>query len=279
MRSLGLWILFAFAPAVGFCADLSVAQIVQKSVEANDADWKAAPGYAFDETDLVTSHGRTARKQYEVLMIDGSTYNRLIKVNGEPLGPAQAKAEQKKLQQEIARRQHESPDARRKRVAEYQQERRQDHALMSEMVKAFDFQLAGTETMNGHPCYVLEATPKAGYRPPNRDTRALTGMRGKMWIDTREFQWVKVHAEVFRAVAFGLFIAHVEAGTEFTLEDKPVREGLWLPSHFKTNVKANVLGVWLRNSADDETYTNYRPMSEAMARVTPSSPSHPPSRR
>lgn len=279
MRPLGLWILFGFVPTAGFGADLSVAQIVQKSVAANDADWKAAPEYAFEETDFVVSHGRTARKQYEVLMIAGSTYNRLIKVNGEPLPASQERAEAKKLQQEIQRWQHESPDAHRKRVAEYQQERRQDHALMSEIVKAFDFKLAGTETINGHKCYVLEATPKPGYRPPNRDTKALTGMRGKMWIDTQEFQWVKVHAEVFRPVAFGLFIAHVEPGTEFTLEEKPVREGLWLPSHFQTTVKANVLGVWSRNSNDDETYTNYRPMSEAMARVTPSSPSQPPTHR
>ena len=47
-------------------------------------------------------------------------------------------------------------------------------------------------------------------------------MRGKMWIDTRQYQWVKVHAEVFRPVAFGLFIAHVEPGTEFTLEESPI---------------------------------------------------------
>ena len=85
----------------------------------------------------------------------------------------------------------------------------------------------------------------------------LTGMRGKMWIDDREYQWVKVHAEVFRPVAFGLFIAHVEPGTEFTLEQASIGGTLWMPRHFVTRVKSNIL-VWSRNSVDDETYTDYR---------------------
>ena len=86
-------------------------------------------------------------------------------------------------------------------------------------------------------------------------------MRGKMWIDAEQYQWVRVHAEVFRPVAFGLFIAHVEPGTEFTLEEKPVQSGLWLPSHFSMQVRANVLFL-SRNSNDDETYSNYHRTGE-----------------
>jgi len=132
---------------------------------------------------------------------------------------------------------------------------------MVQMTKAFQYKLLGNETVRGHKCYVIQATPKPGYAPPNRETRVLTGMRGKMWIDADQFQWVKVEAEVFRPVAFGLFIAHVQPGTEFNLEDEPVADGVWLPSHFSTRVKARVLGLWSRNSHDDETYTEYRPMS------------------
>jgi len=133
---------------------------------------------------------------------------------------------------------------------------------MSEMAKAFQYKLLGNETLNGHKCYVIEATPKPGYAPPNRETKVLTGMRGKMWIDAAEFQWVKVHAEVFRPVAFGLFIARVHPGTEFTLENGPVGNGLWLPSHFSTTVKSTIMGVFSHNSSDDEVYSDYRPMSE-----------------
>jgi len=190
-------------------------------------------------------------------MIEGSTYNKLIAANGRPVTAAQAQAEEQRLQQEIKRRRSESPSARQKRLAEYQTERRQDHALMSEMVKAFDYTLIGEESVNGRRCFVLQANPKPGYNPPNRDTQVLRGMRGQMWVDAEQYQWARVHAEVFRPVSFGLFFAQVKPGTEFTLEQKSVDGKLWLPSHFAMKLKARVF-LSSRTSADDEVYSDYR---------------------
>jgi len=241
-----------------FAASPEVGDLVRRSVENNERSWKAAPAYTFTEADVITKSGKTTRRKYRVLMIEGSQYNQLIAENGEPLGPARVATEQKKLGREIARRRSESASARSRRVAQYQRERRQDRAMMSEMVKAFNFKLAGREQMNGRDCWVLDATPRPGYRPSSYQTKALTGMRGRMWIDTREYQWVKVHAEVFRPVAFGLFIAHVQPGTEFTLEEAPIGNGLWMPRRLVTKVRATALLFWSENSVDDETYTDYR---------------------
>jgi hypothetical protein len=240
-----------------FAVSPDVQDIVRRSVENNQKNWKAGPEYSFTETDVEAKSGKTTRRTYRVTMIDGSPYNELLAENGEPLTGARAAVEKKKLQEETAQRRAESPAARQRRIAAYERERRQDHDLMREMVKGFDFQLVGQESVNGHNCYVLTATPRPGYRPISRDTRVLTGMRGKLWVDTREYQWVKVHAEVFRPVSFGLFIAHVQPGTEFTLEEAPVGDGVWMPVHFVTKVRASVL-MWSRNSTDDETYANYR---------------------
>jgi hypothetical protein len=231
--------------------------IVARSVQHTNADWSAAPQFNFTERDVVTKKGRRTVMTYEVLMIDRSPYKKLIGVNDEAVSAALASSEQRKLQQEIARRRHETPDATRKRVAEFQKERRQDHELMAEMVRGFDFKLEGEETVDGRRCFVLDATPRPGYRPKNRETKVLTGMRGKMWIDAQQYQWVKVQAEVFRPVTFGLSVAYVESGTEFTLEQKPVEGDIWLPSHFSTRVKAEIL-IFSRRSTDDETYSRYR---------------------
>src|SRR5438067_7811857 len=128
---------------------------------------------------------------------------------------------------------------------------------MEEMVKAFNFQLIGEDTVLGHRCFVLDATPRPSYQPTSRDTKVLKGMRGKMWIDVAQYQWVRVHAEVFRPVVFGLFIAHVQPGTEFTLEQQAVQGNIWLPTHFSNRVNAKVV-FWQHNFTDDETYSNYR---------------------
>jgi hypothetical protein len=242
---------------LALAAEPNVQDLVRRSVENNDKNWKLAPQYSFTETDLIVRGGKTTRRTYRVVMMDGSPYNQLTAENGEPLKGPRVAAEQQKLAKETARRRAENPAARQRRIAAYERERRQDHALMREMMKAFDFQVAGQETVNGRNCYVLAATPRPGYRPISRDTKVLTGMRGKLWIDSREYQWVKVHAEVFRPVAFGLFIAHVQPGTEFTLDEAPVADGVWMPVHFVTKVRATAL-LWSRNYTDDETYSNYR---------------------
>lgn len=239
-------------------------EIVRRSVANTNADWAAAPQYDFTERDVVTRHGKRTAKTYQVTMIDGSPYNKLIRLNGQALSPKQAAEEERKFEEETKRRRVESSAARQKRVDAYRKERRQDHELMAEMIKAFTFKLTGEETIDDRRCFVLDATPKSGYKPLNRDTQVLKGMRGRMWVDVQNNQWVRVHAEVFRPVAFGLFIARVNPGTEFTLEQKPVSGNLWLPSHFSMAVKAKVL-LSSRESTDDETYSNYHRSAGAQA--------------
>jgi hypothetical protein len=230
--------------------------IVAKSAAAVQADWKAAPEFSFTEHDVIVKGGARTVKTYRVVMIDGSPYNKLVTENGRPLPADQAAAEEQKLQQAAETRRSEGAAARQKRIAQYKRERAQDQALLMEMTRAFTYRLAGHETVNGHDCYRVDAEPKPGYVPKSRDTKVLTGMRGTMWIDTKTNQWVKVTASVFRPVSFGLFIARVRPGTEFTLEQGPVAGTVWLPTHFVTKVNARVL-VWSKQSSDDETYSDY----------------------
>ena len=137
-----------FVALAGDAAALDVNRIVSRSVATAQSDWKAAPQFDFRERDIITKGGNRTLRAYQVLMIHGSTYNRLIAQNGQPLNTAQTAAEEQKLQHEIQARTAESPAARTKRIAQYQRERRQDHELMLEMIKAFQFHLAGTETMD-----------------------------------------------------------------------------------------------------------------------------------
>jgi hypothetical protein len=242
-----------------WCAPLkppSAQDIVRKSVENTNANWAAAPQFSFTERDIITRGEKRSSKTYEVLMIDGSPYNKLIAVNDQPLSSEEAGNQERNFHQETHRRRKEAPSARARRIAQYRKERRQDHDLMNEMVNAFNFELEGESMVNGQQCFVLDASPRHDYQPKNHETRVLKGMRGRLWIDIEQYQWVKVHAEVFRAVVFGLFIAHVEPGTEFTLEQERVQGNVWLPSHFSTRVRARVLLV-SRKTLDDETYSNY----------------------
>lgn len=237
-----------------------VKEIVGRSVTNMEANWKAAPNYTYVERDTTSKHGgsKTA-KTYQVLMIEGSQYNRLIALNGRPLSPQEAGREARKLKAEIERRKRETPDERNRRVAKYQKERHQDHVMMHEMVNAFDFKLVGDAKLDGRDVWVLDANPKPGYQPINQEAKVLTGMKGRLWIDKEQSQWVKVEAEVIHPVSM-FVIAKVSPGTRFVLEQEPVSGDVWLPRRFTQDVNASVFGFWNENSTEDDLYRDYKPM-------------------
>lgn len=235
------------------------ANIIQRSTEANRRDWDAVPQFDNYERDRDKNGDRT----FFVTMLFGSPYQRLVAINGHPLSPAKQKEEEKKYQDAVAQRQRESPAQRKERISKYEAERKRDQTLLEEMTKAFDFQSLGTRSLNGRQVYVLKATPRKGYQPPNRDSSVLTGMEGMLWVDKATFQWVKVEAHVTRPVSIVGFLAQVEPGTKFELEKMPVANDVWMAKHFAMTSNARVAFVFRRRSQEDDTFFNYRKRSES----------------
>ncbi len=241
-------------PAV-LCSAQQDAAIIQRSVEAIARDWTAAPDYDYFERDREPGGGS---KTFEDLMIFSSPYQRLVAVNGKPLSREQQAKEQRKLNATIVQRRNESERARAERIAKYEKDRNRDHLLMEQLTKAFDFALVGEQELESYKVYVLKATPRADYQPPNMEAEALRGMQGKLWIDKKTFQWVKVEAQVIRPVSIEGFLAEVEPGTRFELEKMPVDDGIWLPKHYAMKSNARVLFFFSHKSQEEESYYGYR---------------------
>ena len=236
------------------CIGLSVESIIQNSVRANSRDWNADPEYSCLERDRESNGGT---KTYEDLMILGSLYQRLVAVNGKPISRDRQEQERRKLEQTIADRRSESSQSRAERIAKYEKDRRRDRLLMEQLTEAFNFKLTGEQKLDGYDVYVLNATPRPGYQPPNMDTQVLKGMEGKLWIDRKTYQWVKVEARVIHPVSIEGFLAEVEPGTRFELEKMPVGDDIWLPKHYEMRANAKIFHVFGHKSQEDETYYGY----------------------
>ena len=232
---------------------LNAEEIIQKSVQALKHDWEVAHEFECSERD----RDAKGTKTYEDLMIAGSPYQELVSVNGTPLPPVQAADENKKLEQAISERQGESAQQKAQRMAKYEADQRRNHRMMEQMAKAFDFKVTGSGRLNGHDVYVLKATPRTGYQPPDMETQALTGMQGRLWIDKNTFEWVKVEAEVTRPVSIEGFLAQVEPGTHFELEKAPVAPGVWSAKHFSMRSHAKILFLIPHDGQEDDPYFNY----------------------
>jgi hypothetical protein len=241
-------------------AQVDVKEIIERSVEASKADWKVQPEY--DYSVRVKKDGQT--KTFDVLMILGSPYDRLVAVDGKPLS-AQAKSqEQNKLDREIAKRRKETPAQRAARIADFESSQRRNHILIEQLTKAFNFKLEGTPKLDGHDVYELTATPRPDYQPPNNQAKVLTGMQGKLWIDLDSFQWVKVEAKVVHTVSIQGFLARVEPGTRFELQQAPVASDRWFPTFFSFKSRAKIFGFIPHNSQEEDTYFDYRKSSAAI---------------
>ena len=244
--------------SVTYCAQCpetaDAGQIIQRSVATNAHDWNAQLNYSHRECNLKGGQAKT----FEVMMIEGSPYERLTEVNGQPLRGDQERQEQLKLAREVQRRRGESPSQRQARVSKYEANRAEQHMLMQQMISAFRFKLSIEETIDGVECYVLDATPNPAYQPPLEKARVLLGMKGRLWIDKEHDHWVKVQAEVINPVEFGFFIAKVKPGTKFELQQAPVGD-VWLPKQFSESVNASVFGVYGMHSSEKELYSDWQP--------------------
>jgi hypothetical protein len=235
-------------------AQVSVDSILRQSTEANERDWNAAPAFNNDERD----RNKSGDKTYAVTMLYGSPYERLIAVNGHGLSSSQQKEAQEKYERAVLERQHESTEERSRRIAKYEAERKRDHTLIAQMTTAFNFRVVGKRRLNGHEVYVLKATPRAGYKPPDRDSEVLPGMEGTLWIDQETFQWVKVEAHVMHPVRIEGFLAEVEPGTRFEVEKHPVAEDIWLTSHFSMKSNAKIMLLFPHKGEEDDSFFNYQ---------------------
>lgn len=234
------------------------ATIVRRSVEANIRNYAALPTFNYYKVE----QGKDGiSRTYEEIMLFGSRYSRLLAINGDPLPPDRQTEEQRKLVQVTQRRASESAADRAKRVSSYEQERQRDQLLLNEMANAFEFTLTGGQTVDGRDTYVLKARPRRGYRAPNNRARVLTGMEGTLWIEKSSLQWVRVEAEVIRPVSIEGFLARVLPGTRFELDQAPITESLWAPTHFSMKARARILFVFSKADNQDETYHGYYPVS------------------
>ncbi len=247
---------YAAPPCPGAAAD--VTEIVRRAAVAIRADWDAAPGYAFLQRDEFQRDGKPASKTQQVVTISGSDYYMPVAIDDRPLPADRQRLELQKLKNEVERRNREDPDARRRRIENYRQQREQNGELILDFTNAFNFELVGEETIDGHQSYALAATPRQRTGPLSRVAKIFAAMRGRMWVEEEDFHMIRADASVFKPVSiFGIF-ARVLPGTHMELEMAPVTDSIWLASRFSMNLEISKL--WFHSTRTTiSSYSDYRP--------------------
>ncbi len=167
-------------------------EIIRKSVDRDFYDFSKVKDYTYIEYEVdreFDANGnlkRTETTTDEVLILGGRPYEKLIAKNDKPLDEKKAKKEQEEMDKELANAREHLSDRDK---AKLEKERAEERAYLREIPDAFDFKIVGEDTVSGKPAWVIEATPRTGYKVKDSKANLLLKIRGKVWIDQAEYRW------------------------------------------------------------------------------------------
>lgn len=200
----------------------------------------------------------TEIKTYEVLEIEHEQVQRLMEKDGKPLDSKDAAKEDEKIQKIIDKRNGESEEERNKREQKEEKDREEGRQFVREVADAYNFHLAGTESLNGRDAWVIDAEPRAGFEPHMKDARFLPKFRGRVWIDKAETQWAKMDIECIDTVSIGLFLARFHKGSRIVIEQTRVNDEVWLPKHVAVKLDLRVALLKEYNLEEEQTFRDYK---------------------
>jgi hypothetical protein len=239
-------------------------EIVRRSVEADHHSWQLAQSYTCRQHEIekkLGKHGEaksTEIKTYDINFYYGQEYSRLIEKNDQPLSDEDRKKEDDKQEKFLAKLRDQSEEERAKHEAREKKQREERRAFLRDMVNAYDFTLAGNETINGADTWVIEATPRKDFHPTQPHADILSKIKGKIWIEKKEYNWVKAEAEATDTITFGLFLVRIHKGSRFSFQQLHLNDEVWLLQRYYVNGGARL--ALLKNEAIEAegTFSNYQ---------------------
>ncbi len=245
-------------------AEQSALDIVKRSLDLEHRNWSRAKDYTYRQHEIfreVDAAGHKKSEQlhtYDIFMLYSRPYSRLVAKDGKPLSASDEAKQEERYRRELEKRRKQSEDSGSKESRDWEKRRAQQRKFTEEIPEAYNFQLLGTANIDGKPAWMIQADPKPGFQPREPRAKMLTKIRGKLWIDQTEYQWVKIEATTTDTISFGLVLARLASGSSFRFEQRRVNNEVWLPSHMEIGMEGRLALVKKMRATLDIQYSDYR---------------------
>jgi hypothetical protein len=108
-----------------------------------------------------------------------------------------------------------------------------------------------------------KANPK--FVPPNTEAEGLTGLEGRIWIDSKSHYLVRMEGTISHPINFGWgMLAHIYPGGKLEMNQIDVGGGRWIFTDFSMKLSVRALMVKtlnVRSSAKATGFQTLGPMS------------------
>jgi hypothetical protein len=219
--------------------------IIEKTVNRDQLNYRELQSWTYrvsDRIEKLYASGATKKVEStldEVLYLGGKPYVHPLEKNGKPLPADDAAKEQRKLDKATAEASRLTEDERRKREQQTEKEREKNREILRYLPEAFTFRVLGEDAINGRAAWRLSATPEDSYR--GKYASLLKNLKGTLWIDQQDYQFVKGDIRAIQGFSFGLFLASVAEGSHLYFENQRLPDGLWVTRRAGFDGAARVL--------------------------------------
>jgi hypothetical protein len=263
-------------------------EIVRRAVEVDHHNFEKVQKYTCTQREVIKQLDKqgnaksTETKTYDLNFYYGEFYSRLVQVDDKPLNEKEQKKEDEKLEKFLAKHRGESDEKREERAEKDRKEREENRGFARDVVNAYDFRLVGEEMVAGADTWVIEGTPRKDFKPTQPHADILKKIKGRMWIEKKNYNWVKIEAEAFDTISFGLFLFRIHPGSRFVLETQHINNELWAVKRLYISGSARI--ALLKNEAieQEDAFSNFKKFSTSVTilpgvkEVPPDQPTQPP---
>ena len=245
-------------------------EIVRRSIEKDHHNFERAQKYTCTQRQVIRhldKHGNvksTEIKTYDINFYFGEFYSRLVQMDDKPLNAKDQAREDEKLEKFLAKRRKESEEDREKRVAKQEKERQEGRAFERDVINAYDFRMVGDGQVSGEDAWVIEATPRPDFKPTQPHADILKKIKGRIWIEKQDYNWVKLEAEAVDTISFGLFLFRIHPGSHFVLETAHINNELWALKRLYISGSARIALLKNESAEQEEVFSNYKKFSASV---------------
>lgn len=255
---------------VQFPEPINAREIVRQAVEMDHHNFERAQKYTCVQREVIKhldKHGNvksTEIKTYDVNFYFGESYEKLVQINDKPLTEKEQKKEDEKLEKFLAKHRDESPGQREKRLEKQKKEREEGRAFVHDVVNAYDFRLVGNDQVSGEDTWVIEAVPRQDFKPTQPHADILKKIKGRIWIEKKDYNWAKVEAEATDTISFGFFLFRIHPGSRFVLETAHINNELWALHRLYINGSARIALLKNETAEQEDVFSNYKKFSSTV---------------
>lgn len=169
----------------------------------------------------------------KIVELDDGPLRRLLAVDGKPLSPAEAQAENNRITDLV-----KNPDEFRRLNLEHKDDESHATQLLHLLPSAFLLTPAGEQD----GCTRFAFRPNPAFRPSTYEERVVAAMGGTVSLKEPVDRLCQLNATILQPVEFGFgLLGTIQAGGHFSLTRVPVAPQIWKSNRISVHMAGRVL--------------------------------------